>query len=155
MLDQVNCQLSDTVSAAELLEFYGSLNHPTRADEKAIGRMLEKSTSVVVARVEGKLVGVGRGICDGIIGYLVECKLSPTVQGPAAVTRVDGRIEHDEIGIARSIAKRVLQSLRDAGAESIRTVAYGTEVDFCEELGFKREATLVPMSVDPAKQDWR
>ena len=69
-------------------------------------------------------------------------------QGPAAVTRTDGRIEHDESGIAREMAGRVIEALRAYGVEQIHALAYGTEVDFCEELGFKRVGGRVALQMD-------
>jgi hypothetical protein len=113
--------------------------------------MITRSACFVTARVEGKVVGIARGVSDGLRGYLTECKLDPAYQGPAAVTRVDGRVEHDEHGIAMMMARHVLQVLRDQGVERIDVLAYGTEVDFCEELGFQRDPTLVPMHLDPAR----
>jgi hypothetical protein len=46
------------------------------------------------------------------------------------------------------MAQRVIAALADLGCERIDASAYGTEVDFCEELGFKRAAGIVPMSLD-------
>ncbi len=151
MLKQLECEFSDTIAPAELLDFYARQKHCVNASEGEIARMLKQSTCVVGAWIDGKLVGFGRGICDGVTGFLMECKLDPAYQGPAAVTRTDGRIEHDEYGIAHKLASRVLEALRSTGAENIRTLVYGTEVDFCEELGFKRDGALIPLSLDPVE----
>jgi hypothetical protein len=80
-------------------------------------------------------------------GHLAECKLDPAYQGPACVTRKDGRIEHDSAGIAREMACRVIEALRQCGVERIDALAYGTEVDFCEELGFRKSRGLVAMEL--------
>ena len=97
---------------------------------------------------DGRVIGIARGVADGVRGYLTECKLDPARQGPAAVTHIDGRIEHDQFGIAKEMAERVISALANLGCERIDASAYGTEVDFCEELGFKRAAGIVPMSLD-------
>ena len=149
MAERLACRLTEEVEASELLEFYSKQRHPTSASAEKINEMVSSSTCVVLARVENKLVGMARGTSDGIVGYLAECKLDPAYQGPAAVTRTDGRIEHDEHGIARALANHVLRALRASGVEQIRVLAYGTEVDFCEELGFKRDTTLVPLRLIP------
>jgi hypothetical protein len=151
MAEHLKCELTENVDAAELLEFYARQNHPIGASPDKIKEMIANSACVVLARVDARLVGMARGISDGIIGYLAECKLDPAFQGPAAVTRIDGRIEHDEHGIARAMANHVLRALCASGVEQIRVLAYGTEVDFCEELGFKRDATLVPLHLDRSK----
>jgi hypothetical protein len=148
---QLNCELTEKVDPAELLEFYSRQRHATSASPDKIKEMIASSHCVVLARVDGKLVGMARGLSDGVTGYLAECKLDPAYQGPAAVTRIDGRIEHDEHGIARAMAHHVLRALRDSGVENIQVLAYGTEVDFCEELGFKRDSTLVALRLDPTR----
>jgi hypothetical protein len=136
----------------ELGEFYRRLNHPVQALPEQIRRMMKNSAAFVTARSDGKLIGLARGVSDGVRGYLTECKLDPAYQGPAAVTRTDGRVEHDMHGIAREMAARVLERLFAEGVQRVDTVAYGTEVDFCEELGFKRNGGLVGVVL--TADDW-
>ena len=72
--------------------------------------------------------------------------LNRTAAGSAAiVTRRDGRIEHDSAGIARAMAVRTILALREYGGEQLDIAAYGTEVDFCLELGFKQVPGVVLM----------
>lgn len=127
------------ISAAELAAFYRRLGHPIAADEARIAAMIEASTVFVTARIDGELIGIARGLTDGVRGYLTECKLDPRYQGPAAVTRSDGRIEDDQYGIARTLAEKVLEALEARGAERIDALAYTTEVDFLSELGFRHD----------------
>lgn len=136
---------SDT-NPGELAEFYHRLRHAIAAQPEQISRMMANSAAFVTARVDGRLIGIARGVCDGVRGYLTECKLDPAFQGEAAVTRTDGRIEHDSYGIAAEMARRVLEKLYTDGAQRIDVVAWGTEVDFLEELGFKRVGGLVGMT---------
>ncbi len=118
----------------ELLGFYDRQQHATTQSSEKIERMIENSSCFVTARKGGELIGLARGVTDGVRGRLVECKLDPSFQGPACVTHTDGRIEHDEAGIAREMALRVIESFRDSGVERVDVFAYGTEQDFCEEL---------------------
>ena len=148
---EIKYDVVDHIDTRELLEFYSRQNHPTQADGAKLARMLQNSHCFVTAREDGRLIGVGRGITDGVIGYLAECKLDINFQGPAAITRQDGRIEHDERGIAQGIAHRILQSLKEYGVERIDVTAYGTEVDFCEELGFRRIPGLVSLQLNPER----
>jgi hypothetical protein len=131
----------------ELADLYSRLGHDIAAQPKQIEKMMTRSIAFVTARADGHLVGIARGICDGVRGYLTECKLDPAFQGPAAVTRTDGRIEHDEHGIAAEMARRVLDAMVSTGARRIDVLAWGTEVDFCEELGFKRQGGLVGLTM--------
>lgn len=146
---EIEFDVVDHMDTRELLDFYTAQNHPTQADGTKLARMMQNSHCFVTARQDGRLIGVGRGVTDGVVGYLAECKLDTNYQGPAAITRQDGRIEHDEHGIARGIATRILQSLVDYGVERIDVTAYGTEVDFCEELGFRRVPGLVSLQLNP------
>ncbi len=141
-----------SVTPEELTEFYRQLRHDMAVRPEQIRKMMAGSAAFVTARVDGKLIGIARGVCDGLRGYLTECKLDPKHQGPAAVTRTDGRIEHDMHGIAREMARRVLDAMYAEGVQRVDAVAYGTEVDFCEELGFKRTGGLVGVTM--RAEDW-
>ena len=139
------------VDVHELASFYERQKHQTTRSLEKLREMLERSQCFVAARdLSGQLIGIARGITDGVRGYLAECKLDPSLQGPAAVTRVDGRIEHDEQGIARMMAVHVLSALSDAGVERVHVIAHGTEEDFLSELGFTRAAGMISMQVDTA-----
>jgi hypothetical protein len=140
------------VTPEELTEFYGRLHHDIAAQPEQIRKMAAHSAAFVTARVDGRLIGLARGVCDGLRGYLTECKLDPAYQGPAAITRTDGRIEHDTNGIATEMARRVLDAMYADGVQRVDAVAYGTEVDFCEELGFRRGHGLVGMTMKA--EDW-
>ena len=135
----------------ELLSFYQRQQHPTTQSPDKLQRMVDSTLCFVAARrQDGELIGIARGVSDGVRGLLVECKLDPSYQGPACVTHTDGRIEHDSAGIAREMALRVLDAFRQHGVERVDVLAYGTEVDFCEELGFKRSGGLVALQLNPA-----
>ena len=134
-------------SPEELAEFYQRLQHDILARPEQIGKMTRNSAAFVTAHHDGKLIGIARGVCDGLRGYLTECKLDPAFQGPAAVTRTDGRIEHDTNGIATEMARRVLDAMYRDGVQRVDLVAYGTEVDFCQELGFRQARGLVGMTM--------
>lgn len=132
---------------AELLAFYERQEHPTTAAREKLQRMMDNTFCFVVARRGREIIGLARGVTDGLWGRLAECKLDPAYQGPACVTRKDGRIEHDEAGIAREMALLVIEALRAYGVERIDALAYGTEEDFCEELGFRKLRGVVAMEL--------
>ncbi len=151
-MDAVHFAAESDLDPGDLLAFYRAQQHPSSDSEKKIRHMLERSASIVTARdADGRLIGVARGLTDGVHGYLTECKLDPRFQGPAAVTRTDGRIEHDALGIARELATRVIAALSNLGCDRIHCIAYGTEVDFCEELGFKRNSGMAVLTLAAAR----
>lgn len=138
MIDNIEFESASKPSVKELIRFYQRQQHKTTCSSEKLQRMVDESFCLVTARCDGELIGLARGVTDGLTGRLAECKLDPRYQGPACVTRKDGRIEHDLSEIAAEMATRVIQSLRRYGVERIEVVAHGTEVDFCEELGFQR-----------------
>ena len=149
LFDDIQFESMAHPDAGELLAFYGRQKHATTDARDKLQRMMDNTFCFVVARRAGEIIGIARGITDGLWGRLAECKLDPIYQGPACVTRKDGRIEHDEAGIARQMAVLVIEALRTYGVERIDALAYGTEEDFCEELGFRRMRGVVPMELAP------
>ena len=148
-MNDIQYQVVKKLDVGELKAFYDAQGCIVPQSVDKLSRIVDNSVCFITARDHsGKLIGIARGLADGVRGYLTECKLDPACQGPGAVTHVDGRIEHDQFGIARKMAQLVLDALADMGCERVDAAAYGTEVDFCEELGFKRAAGLVPMSLD-------
>ena len=101
----VRYTIEPRIDPADVLTFYRAQNHPAPDEPEKIRRMIDSSACFVVARdASGRIIGIARGLTDGVRGYLIECKLDPAHQGPAAVTRTDGRIEHDDRGIASEMA---------------------------------------------------
>ena len=147
MFEGVEFEMMTRPDPDELLDFYRRQQHSATDDREKLQRMLDNTFCFVAARRNGELIGLARGVTDGLWGRLAECKLDPAYQGPACVTKTDGRIEHDSAGIAREMAIMVIESLRRYGVEHIRVLAYGTEVDFCEELGFKHIPGAVAMEL--------
>lgn len=147
MFDEIEFETMAKPDPTELLSFYERQNHSITGRREKVQRMLDNTFCVVTARRGGELIGLARGVTDGFWGRLAECKLDPAYQGPACITRKEGRIEHDARGIAREMATRVIDALRRFGVERIDAVAYGTEVDFCEELGFRKLRGLVPLEL--------
>jgi hypothetical protein len=139
----------ENVDVQELKEFYERQASVSPKTEEKFRRMVRGSCCFVTVRHDGRLIGMARGVSDGVRGYLAECKLDPAWQGPAAVTRTDGRIEHDTYGIGREMAMRVLEVLRDQDVERIDVTAHGTEEDFCYDLGFRKVRGVVAMQMDP------
>ena len=147
MFEDIEFETTTKPDPEELRSFYARQSHETTQAREKLQRMMDNTFCFVTARRRGELIGLARGVTDGLWGRLAECKLDPAYQGPACVTKKDGRIEHDSAGIAREMATRVIEALRRSGVERIDALAHGTEVDFCEELGFKKMRGVVPMEL--------
>ena len=153
MYDDIVFETEVKPGPEELLTFYQRQNHQTTHSLEKIERMLQSTFCVATARRKGEVIGFARGITDGMWGRLAECKLDPAFQGPACVTKKDGRIEHDAGGIAERMARSVIDSLRRFGVERIDAMAYGTEMDFCEELGFRKMRGVVAMELESKAEE--
>ncbi len=138
---------ANDLTSQELAEFYRRVQHHNGAPPERFQTMIDASDAFVTARIDRQLIGLARGVSDGVRGYLTECKLDPQHQGPGAITRTDGRIEHDERGIAAEMARRVLLAMFKQGVQRVDVLAWGTEVDFLEELGFRRRGGLVGLTL--------
>ncbi len=147
VFDGIEFDSSAKPDPKEILMFYKRQNHPTTESHDKVQRMVDNTFCFVVARRNSEIIGFARGVTDGLSGWLAECKLDPSYQGPACITKTDGRIEHDEAGIARKMALLVVSQLREYGVERIDALTYGTEVDFCEELGFRKLRGVVAMEL--------
>jgi hypothetical protein len=148
MIDGIEFATNEALSPDELVQFYQKLHHETTRSREKLERMLEQAYCIVTARRAGELIGLARGVTDGLTGRLAECKLDSEFQGPACITKTDGRIEHDSEGIAAEMARRVVVALRAYGVETIEVMAYGTEVDFCEDMGFRPVRGVVMLALD-------
>jgi hypothetical protein len=147
VLNDITFETMTAPDPSELLGFYQRQRHQTTHEAEKLKRMIDNTFCFVTARRNGEMVGMARGVTDGLIGWLAECKLDPAYQGPACVTRTDGRIEHDTYGIATEMARRVIEALRAFGVERIGAIAHGTEVDFCEDMGFRKMRGAVALEL--------
>jgi hypothetical protein len=147
MLNEIQFETMTAPDPAELIGFYQRQHHRTTHEPQKLQRMLDNTFCFVTARRNGEMIGMARGVTDGLTGWLAECKLDPAFQGPACVTRTDGRIEHDAYGIATEMARRVIEALRVFGVERIGAIAHGTEVDFCEDMGFRKMRGAVALEL--------
>jgi hypothetical protein len=136
--ERISYATSSDIAADELLGFYERQGHATSGDRTRLARMIDQAFCFVTARVDGELVGMARGVTDGVDGYLAECKLDPAFQGPACITRKDGRIEHDSEGIAAEMARRVFPRWRITAWIGFACWPTARKWTFCEEQGFKR-----------------
>ncbi len=145
MFEDIQFETTAKPDPDELLAFYQRQHHDTTHSREKLKRMADSTYCFATARHRGELIGLARGVTDGLWGRLAECKLDPAFQGPGCITKTDGRVEHDSGGVAAEMARRVMDALRSYGVERIDTLAYGTEVDFCEELGFRKMRGVVAM----------
>ena len=76
MSEDIVFETTTKLDPDELLEFYQRQKHPTTHSHEKLQRMMENTFCFVTAHRDGELVGLARGVTDGLWGRLAECKSS-------------------------------------------------------------------------------
>jgi GNAT superfamily N-acetyltransferase len=93
-------------------------------DPERMRRLLETADVLVCARVEGRLVGLARGLCD----FLYACYLSDLV------------VDRDLQG--RGVGRELMRRVRDAAGEGVRVHLFAAPeaASYYEHIGCERIA---------------
>ncbi|MCU6480235.1 GNAT superfamily N-acetyltransferase [Arthrobacter silviterrae] len=113
-----------TPDLAELLELYGSVGWSAYTKEpQTLVAALRGSTTVVLARAAGRLVGLARVISDGAtICYLQDVLIHP---------------DYQRLGIGRELVARALQPYRQVRQKVLLTDDGPGQKSFYEALGYR------------------
>jgi ribosomal protein S18 acetylase RimI-like enzyme len=125
----VQILLNDSLEAIEVINLY-RLNQWSSADKpEQLMKALRNSHSLVTARIEGRLVGIGNAISDGyLVVYYPHMLVHPKFQRQ---------------GIGRQMMK-VLQKIYSGFHQQMLT-ADNEALAFYESLGFERAGKTEPM----------
>jgi len=123
--------LNDDIASEEVVALYKA-NQWSSADKPSeLMKALRNSHSLVTARVDGKLVGIGNAISDGhLVVYYPHMLVHP---------------EHQGRGIGRSMMLALGE--RYARFHQQMLTADGEAIGFYERIGFVRAGRTVPMWV--------
>ncbi len=117
------------IEDGEILNLY-RLNQWSSADKPTeLIQALKHSHSLVTARAEGQLVGLGNAISDGyLVVYYPHLLVHPDLHG-------------------QGIGRRIVQKLQEkyAGFHQQILVADGESVEFYQKCGFERAGSCQPM----------
>ena len=120
----MNIQLSDTreINIEEIIELYKANEWSSAAKPQELFKGLMNSHSLITAKHESKLVGLGNAISDGhLVVYYPHLLVHPDFQGQ---------------GIGSLIMKRMQEIYR--GFHMQMLTADGKAIDFYEKNGFSR-----------------
>lgn len=121
--------LQDSIEEAEVIALYRA-NHWSAAEKpEQLLAALRHSDSLVTARNNGQLIGLGNAISDGfLVVYYPHLLVLPQYQG-------------------QGIGKRMLQALAEKyqGFHQQMLVADGKAIGFYRSLGFERAGETEPM----------
>ena len=121
--------LTDKVDTGEVVALYQANGWSSAQKPQQLLDALRGSHSLVTARLDGRLMGLGNAISDGhLVVYFPHLLVHPEV--------------HRQ-GIGRAMMALLLQ--RYAGFHQLMLTADGAAVEFYRALGFERAGKTVPM----------
>ena len=121
--------LTDSIERAEVVELYGANAWSSAKKPEQLLAALRNSHSLITARMDGRLVGLGNAISDGfLVVYFPHMLVHPHFQRQ---------------GIGRGLMQALLERYR--GFHQLMLTADGGAVDFYRSLGFERAGRTEPM----------
>jgi ribosomal protein S18 acetylase RimI-like enzyme len=127
--------LADRIKEGELVALYRANEWSSAGKPKELMEALKNSHSLVTARVDSKLVGIGNAISDGhLVVYYPHLLVHPDYQ-------------------QQGIGKRMMQKMqsRYAGFHQQMLTADGMAIEFYKRLGFERAGKTQSMWIYEGK----
>jgi len=125
----LSISLDDRIETDEVVALYRANDWSSADKPEQLLAALRNSHSLVTARVDGRLVGLGNAISDGhLVVYYPHLLVHPEFQGQ---------------GIGRQMMDALQQ--RYAGLHMQMLTADGRAISFYENLGFSRAGQTQPM----------
>ena len=126
---QAEISMHDQIETEEVLEVYRSNGWSSAEKPKDLMAALRNSHSLVTARIDGKLVGLGNAISDGhLVVYFPHMLVHPEYQGK---------------GIGKQMMKAMLNKY--ASFHQLMLTADGKAIEFYKYLGFERAGSTESM----------
>jgi GNAT superfamily N-acetyltransferase len=126
---QTAVSLTDTVDAQEVVALYAANGWSSAQKPQQLVDGLRNSHSLVTARVDGRLVGIGNAISDGFL----------VVYFPHLLVHPDFHRQ----GVGRKMMEVLLERYRSF--HQLMLTADAGAVDFYKSLGFERAGKTLPM----------
>ena len=127
----IEVTLTDSINEEEVIDLYKANGWSSAKKPDELMAALRNSHSLVTARVEGHLVGIGNAISDGhLVVYYPHMLVHPEFQGN---------------GIGRKMMNKI-QSIYSSFHQQMLT-ADGEAIEFYKALGFERAGKTEPMWV--------
>lgn len=125
----LSISLDDRIETDEVIALYRANDWSSADKPEQLLAALRNSHSLVTARVDGRLVGLGNAISDGhLVVYYPHLLVHPEFQGQ---------------GIGRQMMDALQQ--RYAGMHMQMLTADGRAISFYENMGFSRAGQTQPM----------
>ncbi|NML43998.1 GNAT family N-acetyltransferase [Ramlibacter sp. G-1-2-2] len=126
---RTSISLNDTIAEPEVIAIYKANGWSSAEKPKQLLCALRDSHTLVTARMEGRLVGLGNAISDGhLVVYFPHLLVHP---------------EFHRRGIGRVLMAALLERYR--GFHQLMLTSDGDATAFYEAVGFERAGKTVPM----------
>ena len=121
--------MDDHIHEHEVLAIYLANDWSSAQKPKQLMAALKHSHSLVTARYQGRLIGIGNAISDGhLVVYFPHMLVHPDFQG---------------MGVGRKMMTRILEKYKDFHQKML--TADGKAITFYQSLGFVRAGQTEPM----------
>lgn len=121
--------MQDTIEQSEVIALYRANEWSSAEKPDQLLAALRNSHSLVTARLNGQLIGIGNAISDGhLVVYFPHMLVHPNHQG-------------------QGVGKQMMQTMQKkyAGFHQQMLTADGNALDFYKSLGFSRAGKTEPM----------
>ncbi len=126
---EIKIEVNGTLTEAELVDLYSSNSWSSAEKPKQLLAAMKNSHTVVSAKVEGKLVGLGNSLSDGnLVVYYPHLLVNP---------------DYQRMGIGSKIMQEMSKIYK--GYHQQILVADGKAIDFYKSAGFERAGKSEPM----------
>ena len=126
---------NDDIGTTEVVEIYKASGWSSAEKPRQLIAALKNSHSLVTARIDGKLVGIGNALSDGhLVVYYPHMLVHP---------------EHKGKGIGRAMMECLRKKYASFHQQIL--VADGNAVDFYKSVGFERAGNTQPMWIYDGK----
>jgi len=125
-------QFSDVKDLIEILKLNDQYSCPKVDGPIAMKRIhLCEAAVFLVCEINGKAVGLIRGIYDGSRALIHQLSVHPKYQGK---------------GIGRALVKEIAKEFRRRGAQSVSATVTERSLEFWKKVGFKRAPVLLMLA---------
>ena len=126
---QLKISMQDEITQDEVIALYTANELSSAQKPDQLLPALRNSHTLVTARLDGRLVGIGNAISDGhLVAYFPHMLVHPNFQG-------------------QGIGKKMMQAMlsKYAGFHQLMLTADGDAIEFYRTLGFCRAGKTEPM----------
>jgi len=155
---KVTISFMPTITETQMWEFYirNDICEAGYGRDLAVKPLKYGNSHTVAAFFEDKLVGIVRGVFDGLVMTIVECGLELALQGDDLVHDNGSLIEKDRYSLFRQMGLLLIEEVKKLGCTMVDfTIVENLEESTFQSLGMKHNTGHLPYYIElrPYVQD--